>query len=183
MKAIDRPYAKIMNGASQFVILVFQRDYSWSEENCRQLWKDILSIATVPGERGHFIGSVVYVPTGDSSAGFTRWLLIDGQQRVTTLTILLIALRDHIKDIGWQGSEDGPTPKRIEACFLRNVQEEGDREIKLKLRRHDDETLQALINRDELPAEPSPRIRDNYELFRELLTDADCNRRSNTRPQ
>ena len=42
-------------------------------------------------DRGHFIGSVVYIQTGDSSAGFTRWLLIDGQQRVTTLTLLLTA--------------------------------------------------------------------------------------------
>ncbi|WP_209427683.1 DUF262 and DUF1524 domain-containing protein [Pararhodobacter sp. SW119] len=173
MKAIDRPYPKIINGASQFVIPVFQRDYSWSEENCRQLWKDILAIAADSGDRGHFIGSVVYVATGDSAAGFTRWLLIDGQQPVTTLTLLLTALRDHIRDKGWQGSENGPTPKRIEAYFLRNVQEEGDREVKLRLRRHDDATLQALVNAQELPVEPSPRIRDNYELFRELLLEED----------
>lgn len=173
MKAIDRPYPKIINGASQFVIPVFQRDYSWSEENCRQLWKDVLSIAEDPSDRGHFIGSVVYVATGDSAAGFTRWLLIDGQQRVTTLTLLLTALRDHIRDTGWQGSENGPTAKRIEAYFLRNLQEEGDREIKLRLRRHDDATLQALVNSRELPADPSPRIRDNYELFRELLQEED----------
>lgn len=173
MKAIDRPYPKIINGASQFVIPVFQRDYSWSEENCRQLWKDILEIAADPGDRGHFIGSVVYVATGDSAAGFTRWLLIDGQQRVTTLTLLLTALRDHIREAGWKGSENGPTAKRIEAYFLRNLQEEGDREIKLRLRRHDDATLQALVNGQELPADPSPRIRDNYELFRELLQEED----------
>ena len=146
MKAIDRFYPKIINGASQFIIPVFQRDYSWSEENCRQLWKDVQAIGTSADERGHFIGSVVYVATGDSAAGFTRWLLIDGQQRVTTITLLFTALRDHISEIGWQGSEDGPTVKRIDAYFLRNFQEEGDREIKLKLRRHDDATLQALIN-------------------------------------
>lgn len=173
MKAIDRPYSKIINGASQFVIPVFQRDYSWSEENCRRLWKDVLAIAVDPSDRGHFIGSVVYVATGDSAAGFTRWLLIDGQQRVTTLTLLLTALRDHIGEKGWQGSENGPTAKRIEAYFLRNLQEEGDREIKLRLRRHDDATLQALVNGQELPADPSPRIRDNYELFRELLQEED----------
>jgi predicted transport protein len=173
MKAIDRFYPKIINGASQFIIPVFQRDYSWSEENCRQLWKDVQAIGTSADERGHFIGSVVYVATGDSAAGFTRWLLIDGQQRVTTITLLFTALRDHISEIGWQGSEDGPTVKRIEAYFLRNVQEEGDREIKLKLRRHDDATLQALINREERPHAESQKIRENYELFRELLADAD----------
>ena len=163
----------VPNGASQFIIPVFQRDYSWSEENCRQLWKDLLAIADAEADRGHFIGSVVYIQTGDTSAGFTRWLLIDGQQRVTTLTLLLTALRDHIRATGWEGSEDGPTVKRIDAYFLRNLQEEGEREVKLKLRRHDDATLQALINGQPEPATPSARIRDNYDLFRELLEEAD----------
>jgi uncharacterized protein with ParB-like and HNH nuclease domain/predicted transport protein len=173
MNAQQRFFPKIINGASQFVIPVFQRDYSWSEDNCRQLWKDLLTVADAGPDRGHFIGSVVYIQTGDSSAGFTRWLLIDGQQRVTTLTLLLAALRDHIRETGWRGSDDGPTVKRIDAYFLRNLQEEGEREVKLKLRRHDDATLQALINREPGPESPSARIRDNYDLFRELLDDAD----------
>lgn len=109
MKAIDRPFTKIINGTTQFVIPVFQRDYNWTEANCDQLWKDVVRIASDPAERGHFLGSLVYVSTGDSSAGFTRWLLIDGQQRLTTLTLLLTALRDHIEEIGWTGSGDGPT--------------------------------------------------------------------------
>ena len=131
MKAIDRSFTKIINGTTQFVIPVFQRDYSWTEAQCEQLWKDVLHIARDGSERGHFLGSVVYVSTGDSSAGFTRWLLIDGQQRVTTLTLMLIALRDHIRETGWEGGEDDPTVKRIEAYFLKNVQEEGIREHKL----------------------------------------------------
>ena len=74
MKAIDRPFTKIINGTTQFVIPVFQRDYNWTEAECEQLWKDILQIAGDPTDRSHFLGSVVYVSTGDSSAGFTRWL-------------------------------------------------------------------------------------------------------------
>jgi uncharacterized protein with ParB-like and HNH nuclease domain/predicted transport protein len=174
MKAIDRPFTKIINGTTQFVIPVFQRDYSWTEANCDQLWKDVIRIAAEPTDRGHFLGSVVYVSTGDSSAGFTRWLLIDGQQRLTTLTLLLTALRDHIADTGWKGSEDGPTPNRIEAYFLKNVQEEGGRQQKLVLRRHDQATLRALLDRTDPPGEGgSERIRDNYDFFREHLHDAD----------
>lgn len=173
MKAIDRPFTKIINGTTQFVIPVFQRDYSWTEAECEQLWKDILQIASDPTDRGHFLGSVVYVSTGDSSAGFTRWLLIDGQQRVTTLTLLLTALRDHIQESQWTGTEDGPTVKRVEAYFLKNVQEEGSREHKLVLRRHDQATLHALIEGLDHPAEISERIRDNYDFFREQLVEAD----------
>ena len=173
MKAIDRPFTKIINGTMQFVIPVFQRDYNWNEANCGQLWKDVLRIAADSTDRGHFLGSVVYVPTGDSAAGFTRWLLIDGQQRLTTLTLLLTALRDHIEETGWIGSEDGPTAKRLEAYFLKNVQEEGERQHKLVLRRNDRASLHALLDRKALPENASEHIRDNYEFFREELRGAD----------
>lgn len=169
MKAQHVFFPKIMNGASQFVIPVFQRDYSWTEENCRQLWKDILLIAQASGERGHFIGSVVYIQSGDSNAGFARWLLIDGQQRMTTLALLMAALRDHITETDWKGSEDGPVAKKIDAYFLRNPLEEGEKQFKLQLRRHDNETLQAIMAGTPLPDAPSTNLRDNYELFRDLL--------------
>ena len=173
MKAIDRQFTKIINGTTQFVIPVFQRDYSWTEAQCEQLWNDLLAIANDPTDRGHFLGSVVYVSTADTSAGFTRWLLIDGQQRVTTLTLILTALRDHIVVTGWTGGEDGPTPKKLEAYFLKNVQEDGSRQYKLVLRRHDHETLRALLDHLELPSVVSERIRENYEFFREQLRDVD----------
>jgi uncharacterized protein with ParB-like and HNH nuclease domain len=174
MKAIDRPFTNIINGTSQFIIPVFQRDYTWdAETQCAQLWRDVLRAARAGGEHGHFLGSIVYVATGDSLAGFTRWLLIDGQQRLTTLTLLLTALRDHIRDTKWVGGENDPTPKRIDAYFLKNVQEEGDREQKLVLRRHDQATLRALIDGKELPGDASEHIRDNYNFFREQLIAAD----------
>jgi len=173
MKAIDRPFTKIINGTTQFVIPVFQRDYSWTETQCEQLWKDVLLIANDATSRGHFMGSVVYVSTGDTSAGFTRWLLIDGQQRVTTLTLLLAALRDHIVETKWKGTDDSPTATRIDAYFLKNVQEEGNRRHKLVLRRHDQETLRAILDSAETPPNPSERIRENYEYFREQVALAD----------
>ena len=151
MKAINSPFTKIINGTTQFVIPVFQRDYTWdAETQCAQLWRDVLRASRTSSERGHFLGSIVYIATGDSLAGFTRWMLIDGQQRLTTLTLLLAALRDHISEIKWAGGENDPTPKRIDAYFLKNVQEEGDREQKLVLRRHDQATLRAILDGKEL---------------------------------
>lgn len=173
MKAIDRPFTKIINGSTQFVIPVFQRDYRWSEAQCEQLWRDIMLIASDETDRGHFMGSLVYVSTGDTMAGFTRWLLIDGQQRVTTLTLLLAALRDHIIESGWRGTEDSPTAARIDAYFLKNIQEEGSRRHKLVLRRHDQETLRAILDSTELPQNPSERIQENYEFFREQMANVD----------
>jgi uncharacterized protein with ParB-like and HNH nuclease domain/predicted transport protein len=172
MKAIDRPFTKIINGTTQFVIPVFQRDYSWTDGHCAQLWKDVVSIGRDSSDRGHFLGSFVYISTGDTSAGFTRWLLIDGQQRLTTLTLLLVALRDHIRETDWRGKDDDPTPKRLDAYFLKNVQEDGERFHKLVLRRRDRETLQALVDDTEMPDRGSERVQDNYEFFREQLRSA-----------
>jgi uncharacterized protein with ParB-like and HNH nuclease domain len=176
MKAIDRPFTKVINGTTQFVIPVFQRDYSWTEDQCEQLWNDIVRVGRGSGDRGHFMGSLVYVPSGDTSAGFTRWLLIDGQQRMTTLTLLLIALRQHLLDSGWQPTgEDGPTAKRIEAYFLKNLQEDGDRVYKLVLRRHDQKTLRALLDGTEPVDDVSPRIAENLDFFRERIASEDPN--------
>ena len=173
MHAIDCPFTKIINGTTQFVIPVFQRDYSWTEAECKQLWLDILQIASHPTDRKHFLGSLVHIATTDMSAAFTRWLLIDGQQRITTLTLLLAALRDHIIDTRWSGTTNGPTAKRVEAYFLKNVQEEGSRQPKLVLRRHDQDTLQAILDRTEAPQCLSERIRDNYEWFLDQLAEVD----------
>lgn len=173
MKAVDRRYHMIINGNTQFVIPVFQRDYSWSDHQCEQLWKDVVRVGTPQEEILHFLGSVVYVPTGDSFAGYTRWTLIDGQQRMTTLFLLVTALRDHIADTGWTGSEDSPTSRRLESYFLINLLEEGSRRHKLVLRNHDEQTLHALIERSDLPDPHSLRLKENYDLFRERLQDAD----------
>jgi uncharacterized protein with ParB-like and HNH nuclease domain len=60
MKAIDSPFTKIINGTSQFIIPVFQRDYTWdAETQCAQLWRDVLRAARTGGEHGHFLGSIV----------------------------------------------------------------------------------------------------------------------------
>jgi predicted transport protein len=87
--------------------------------------------------------------------------------------LLLAALRDHIEESGWSGADDGPTAKRVDAYFLKNVQEEGGRLHKLVLRRHDQATLKALLDRTELPTEQSDRLRDNYDFFRDQLTKVD----------
>src|SRR5580704_15427659 len=173
MQALHREFTKIINGTTQFTIPVFQRDYTWTDVNCEQLWKDVIRVGKATANKSHFLGSLVYTPSGDSSAGFTQYQVIDGQQRLTTWTLLMIALRDHIIATNYIGSEDGPTAKRIDAYFLKNEQEERDRRYKLVLRRKDHETLRALVDRQDLPADNSERIKENYDLFRSLIAQED----------
>lgn len=171
MQAINNPYFALINGTKQFIIPAFQRDYSWSREQCAQLWRDIMR-ASDDEEGDHFMGSIVYV-AGNTGAAFSSWLVIDGQQRLTTLTLLSIALRDHIRQNNWTGDE--PTQNQIDAYFLKNEHESGDRRYKLALRRHDDATLKALVDGKD-PEEIENRselLTDAYSYFREQLDSPD----------
>ena len=173
MKAIDRRFTEIINGNRQFIIPVFQRDYSWTTEQCGDMWKAIISASEGDENGGHFLGSIVYVATDAVGASFQSWLVIDGQQRLTTLTLLLTALRDCIADSDWSGDDNSPTPERIDAYFLKNVLESGARNYKLLLRRADDATLKALVDGgdvSDLGAEVSEPIMEAYNYFVDQLT-------------
>ncbi|MBC7448128.1 MAG: DUF262 domain-containing protein, partial [Hymenobacteraceae bacterium] len=88
---------KLFEGEKQFFIPLFQRQYSWKSKQWRDLWLDLLALheltQTEP-ERKHFIGSVVMHPTNSVPVGVSKYAVIDGQQRLTTLFVLLVALRD-----------------------------------------------------------------------------------------
>ena len=168
MQAINNTFIHLINGNKQFIIPAFQRDYSWTTEQCRQMWDDIMHAGGGDG-RDHFMGSFVYV-SGEATPAFSSWLVIDGQQRLTTLTLLLTALRDHIRSTSWEGQET--SPEQIDAFYLRNVFESGDRSYKLALRRHDNRTLWSLIDgkdTSELTSR-SELVIEAYNCFRELLT-------------
>ncbi|GHR98233.1 hypothetical protein VN1161_07910 [Helicobacter pylori] len=81
---------------NQFVIPIYQRLYSWKKEQCEQLWDDIIKIGGNDKMNGHFIGSILYVLDGNTPS--SPLLIIDGQQRLTTITLLFIALRNRSSD-------------------------------------------------------------------------------------
>ena len=91
MKAQDLPFTQLLQGAKQFIIPIFQRTYSWDLAQCEQLWNDIIRVGGDPNLNSHFLGSAVYIPEQDTSAAISRWLVIDGQQRITTITLLLLS--------------------------------------------------------------------------------------------
>ena len=168
MEANKRKYAELVGGSVQFIIPVFQRDYNWVEEQCEQLWDDIERIGQ-RGQGAHFFGPVVYISTKGHSAAFTRWLLIDGQQRMTTVSLLMAALRDHLKE---QSSHDtGASPAKIEHDFLINTFETKCQRRKLVLRERDDQTLRWLVDDGEEPAAgaKSASVLQNYQFFRTKL--------------
>ena len=171
MQASKREFAQIINGHKQFVIPVFQRDYAWGPEQCDRMWEDVFKASTDTAAR-HFLGSFVYVQD-QVGASFASWLVIDGQQRLTTLTLLMVALRDHLAEVGGDGND--PSIAQIDDVFLKNSFETGARHYRVALRRHDDATLRALVD-GSAPGEvrdSSEFILSAYGRFREHLRDAD----------
>ncbi|QEE97404.1 DUF262 and DUF1524 domain-containing protein [Helicobacter pylori] len=152
----------------QFVIPIYQRVYSWEKEQCKQLWDDIVKTGGNNQIEGHFIGSIVFVHDGIYTTNYNELLIIDGQQRLTTITLLFIALRDHLND------EDEFLKKfsrqKIRNRYLINSDEKGDKKFRLILSEPDKDTLLSLIDKDRRkPSEPSSKIMENFKLFEEWI--------------
>jgi uncharacterized protein with ParB-like and HNH nuclease domain len=72
MKAEDTLVTNLLEGAKQFIVPIFQRDYSWGTKHCQQLWKDVIRVGSDPNVKGHFLGSVVYVAAENNTATIAR---------------------------------------------------------------------------------------------------------------
>ncbi|WQW07269.1 DUF262 and DUF1524 domain-containing protein [Helicobacter pylori] len=153
------------NQNNQFVIPIYQRLYSWKKEQCEQLWDDIIKIGGNDKMNGHFIGSILYVLDGNTPS--SPLLIIDGQQRLTTITLLFIALRNHLSDevkILEKFSRE-----KIES-YLINSNKDGDKKFRLILSEPDRDTLLSLIDENKRkPSEPSSKIMENFKLFEEWI--------------
>lgn len=157
------------NQTNQFVIPIYQRLYSWGKEQCKQLWDDIIKIGGNDKMNGHFIGSILYVLDGNTHSN-NPLLIIDGQQRLTTITLLLIALRNHLSDeVKILGKF---SRKKIENRYLINSDKDGDKKFRLILSEPDRDTLLSLIDKDRRkPSEPSLKIMENFELFEKWISE------------
>ncbi|GAA9106664.1 DUF262 and DUF1524 domain-containing protein [Helicobacter pylori] len=153
------------NQKNQLVIPIYQRLYSWEKEQCKQLWDDIIKIGGNDKMDGHFIGSILYVLDRITHSN-NALLIIDGQQRLTTITLLLIALRDHLSD--------EVKRKEIEDHYLINSDKDSDKKFRLILSESDKDTLLSLIDKDRRkPSEPSSKIVENFKLFEKWVSNTD----------
>jgi len=170
MKAQDLPFTQLLQGAKQFIIPIFQRTYSWEREHCEQLWHDIIRVGSSSELNSHFIGSAVYIPEDDTSAAISRWLVIDGQQRITTITLLLLSFMRRLEA---EGLDTPVSAAEVEDYYLRNRYGKGELGYKMLLTRTDKATLIALLEGKALPESASLRITDNFAFFSEKMASAD----------
>ena len=155
----------IMNGSKQFIIPVYQRLYSWEIDQCSTLWDDIVSLEK-EGKQSHFVGSIVNIAETAMPTGVQRFMIIDGQQRLTTLTLMMIALRNYVDS---HPGETNLKSSKITHVFLKNEDETGEDLYKLVLTQSDKDTLISLIENKPLPEQPSLRIKENYAFYQQKI--------------
>lgn len=163
VKATETNIHKFLQSTKQFIIPIYQRRYSWTLKQCKQLWDDLLHIAVDEDAAGHFIGSVVYVEKGIYHiSDINQLLLIDGQQRITTLSLLFAALGRVIEE---RNLGIDLNRKKIEHYYLLNTYETDNKRFKLLLTQSDQPTYAAIIENQELPKKYSYHIKENFDFF------------------
>ena len=167
MKATEAKFLDFLQKSPQFVIPIYQRTYSWTEKECRQLWDDILRTGSTDAISAHFVGSIVYIEKGIYHVSSQAPLLvIDGQQRLTTVTLLVEALA---RALGEAEPVEGFSPRKLRNYYLLNPEESGERRYKLLLSQTHKASLVAIVSESELPKESSLRVVQNFELFSQLI--------------
>ena len=168
MKAVEANFLKFIQNRNQFIIPIYQRTYSWTIDQCEQLWNDIVRVATHNEVPAHFIGSIVYIQNDVyQTSQIPRLMVIDGQQRIVTITLLLCAIKKHLQD---HPSEESPPPQKILNYYLINPEENSDLRYKVILTQTDRDTIKNIV--DEIPAETSNKslhVTENYAYFRSKL--------------
>lgn len=166
----------LFTGSLRFVVPVYQRRYSWGEAQCRQLWADIVTAGRHP-ERTHFTGSIVWMQDGGIGPdGVSRCQLIDGQQRLASVTLLLIALaeyaREHPESLRFSAD------MLIDRGYLVGKYATGEGRYKLTLSGDDREVLHSMCDHVVAPDRPNhantgSRLEANLDLFRSLVAAID----------
>lgn len=165
MKGSEAKMTGFMEGADKrYIIPVYQRKYDWKLENCRQLYNDLKKIV-LEGRSSHFFGSIVssVVPVGSR----LEYHIIDGQQRLTTVTLLLLAMRNLIAQQKLV-SQSGRLDEQIAQRFLISPWAAADDQIKLRPVKGDREALARLFGAEE-DFDPASNLTHNYRFFCDML--------------
>jgi uncharacterized protein with ParB-like and HNH nuclease domain len=162
MNASETKLQPIIEGTKQYVIPLFQRQYSWDKKEWEVLWNDLVELTELEVRRSHFIGSMVTMPTTSVPEGVSKYLLIDGQQRLTTIFVLMALLRDASRLNG-----DTQLADEINQTLLVNPYKKDSDYYKLLPTAVDRQAFWRLCTGE--PANPQNQIVKAYQFFERKL--------------
>lgn len=178
MKAVNNEFTKLLAAEAQFCVPIYQRKYSWKKKNCIKLLSDIIKVSKDTKRPWHFIGSVIYLAKDDSqhASAVKEYLVIDGQQRLTTLSILLLALSDYTKREITDAAEYAKAATnydKISRRYLINEDETGDIFYKVRLNEEDFYAYKKLLDKREKPDDiNSSKIFENYNILYNAMVES-----------
>ncbi len=169
MKATDAKLINLLGGRGQFVVPIYQRNYSWKKKQCNRLFEDILRVGGDKKISSYFAGSVVYFEPDDlPETSVPQLLVIDGQQRITTISLMLLALVRFLQKNPQHNLDD--SGEEILQTYLINAHKKDETRFKLLLSKKDKNTFINLVDEIETTDASSQRIDENYQLIKEKLT-------------
>ena len=170
MKAAEVVLQQLLNGSIQYRVPLFQRTYDWKDKQWERLWYDLLDIYSMDRPRNHFIGSVVTQPIPDAPERAAKFMLIDGQQRLTTLCMILAMIRQKASEQSekWPGLS-----QEIEdTCLVNKYVASEEERFKLRPTQRDRESFTAALRGH--PPSPSTQIGRAWAYFRQALEEGDA---------
>jgi uncharacterized protein with ParB-like and HNH nuclease domain len=160
MKASETSLRNLLEGGKQFQIPLFQRPYSWKKENWETLWEDLMSLYNDDGKGFYFLGPIVTQAELGTADGITPYIVIDGQQRLTTLSILLAALRNYLKKFDKQMAE------QVYEFYLINKYQKNDELYKVLPTQDDRDVYKSIIeNKTAKDKKREGQIYEAYKFF------------------
>ena len=144
-------FSTLVSGKQVFKIPLFQRNYSWSTENCSLLFNDIKK--AFDNKESYYIGNFIYYAENTANVGITEFILIDGQQRITTLLLLLCALRDVCN-----------SNLKIDEEFIKNDDKNNKYKFKLKQNYNDIDDFEEIMDR-KIDENKKSNIYNSYNTF------------------
>ena len=164
MEASPAKVIQYFNGEKQNLIPLFQRPYTWTQTNWQTLWDDLLVQYDIGDAGTHFMGAIVSVPARSTPVGVSKYLIIDGQQRLTTISILLCVLRDVLDVL------DEKSASRIQEVYLTNRFREPEDTLKFVPTQVDRDAYRLIALEREVPAkDKNVQISSAYHFFKNKL--------------
>nr|WP_297169268.1 DUF262 domain-containing protein [uncultured Dysgonomonas sp.] len=168
MQGDAKQLLRFMDGADKrFIIPVYQRNYDWKLDNCRQLYDDLIRVIR-QNRRSHFFGSLVSSLCEEASSG--DYLIIDGQQRLTTVSLFLLAIVKLLEN-GEIESTDTVLKDRIKETYLIDKYQPQERKVRLKPVKHDSNAFEKLLFGEEEDYIESSNVTQNYRYFYNRIKD------------
>lgn len=167
MKASETSLRNLLEGTKQFQIPLFQRPYSWGEANWETLWQDLMSLYKGEVEGFYFLGPIVTQAVPGTADGISPFVVIDGQQRLTTLSLLLAALRYHLK------RQKNGLADELHELYLINTFKSNDDYYKVLPTQDDREVYKRIIQDKEKEIKEKSRIHEAYKFFKKRLKERD----------